>query len=170
MENNCVQRLIDESEWVKFNFGDNFLKVGEFYSITKKFKDYFHSGVYRLEFNVIQGLYFSLVGLNLTEDEDLGVSQWLLQSTIPLNSFWKGDKNIISDFNKYIEDTDINILPKNHLFDSNIEISWRFIMQALSNIERHGIEVPDNLYPTERNENYDHDKTIEFIKKNLFKV
>lgn len=167
---NCIQMLIDESIWIKDTFGDNFLKVGEFYSITKNFRDYYHDGIYRLDFDIINGLYFSIVGLKLTNDEKLGPSQWILHTTISLSSFWKGCKKIVSDFNECIEYTDVDVMSKNQIFDSNVEYSWGFVIRALSDIKKHGIEVPDNLYPTEQNEDYDSVKTIEFIKNNLFKI
>lgn len=169
MNKDYIQRLIDESIWIKETFGEGFLKLGSFYSITKKFKDYFHDGIYKLEFDLVKGMYFNSVGLKFTEDKELGLSQWILTTTIPLDSFWIDGVTLRSDFNNYTNVTEIHIIDKGPIFDDIKQYSWSFIIRTLDDIKAHGIEVPFELYPFERNKDYDPDKTMDFIKNNYFK-
>lgn len=170
MENIYIQRLIDNHPWIKETFGEGFLKLGSFYSITKKFKDYFHDGIYVFDWDLIKGLYFYSAGLNLTEDKELGLSQWILPITIPLDSFWRDGEIFRSNFNEYTNDTEIQVINKDQIFNNNRQYSWSFILRTLDVIKSRGIEVPDDLYPFEYNENYDSDKTMEFLKNNYFKT
>lgn len=165
-----VQKLIDNHKWIKDTFGKNFLKLGNFYSITKKFSNYYHDGIYRLDFNLLTGLNFYSVGLNLTEDKELGLSQWLLPTMIPVKSFWKSDISLFSDFNNYTNTVEIHILNKDQMFEDTRQYSWVFIVHILDAIKAQGIEVSDTLYPFESNKNYDSNKTMEFIKNNFSKL
>ena len=169
MENIYIQRLIDNHLWIKETFGEDFLKLGEIYSISKKFGDYFHDGIYVFDFDLIKGLYFHSVGLNLTKDEKLGPSRGVVPMNISLDSFWKDGEYLMSDFYGYTNDTEIHFLSKDQAFDNTKKYSRYFIIRVLDDIKMCGIDVPDNLYPF-GNKNYDYDKTREFLKNNYFKV
>lgn len=170
MENIYIQRLIDSHLWIKDTFGEGFLKLGSFYSITKKFKDYFHDGIYVLDFDLVKGLYFYSVGLNKTEDKELGKSQWPLSMIIPLDSFWKDDENLMSDFGDYTNNTEIHFISKDQMFDNTRTYSRYFIIRALNDIKARGIEVPDDLYPMSSLKKYNSNKIMEFIRNNYFKT
>lgn len=170
MENNYIQKLIDESIWIKDTFGEGFLKLGEMYSISKRFEDYFHDGIYIFAFDLVKGLYFYSVGLNKTEDKELGKSQWPPSMTIPLDSFWGDGENLMSDFGDYTNNTEIHFLGKNQAFDSTRSYSRYFLIRILTDIKMRGIEVPDDLYPMSSLKKYDSNKIMEFIRNNYFKV
>lgn len=165
-----LQKMIDDCIWIKETFGEGFLKLGELYSISKKFGDYFHDGIYVFDFDLIKGLYFYSVGLNSTKDEKLGPSRGIVPMTISLDSFWKAGEYLMSDFNGYTNDTEIHFLSKDQAFDSTKKYSRYFLIRVLDDIKAHGIKVPDELYPFGGEKNYDYDKTREFIRNNYFKA
>lgn len=131
-------------------------------------KPYWHKGVYQLNWNLIEGLYFNIAALTLEEHPEYGLSQWRMRNEISLRHFY-----ILSDGIKRLNTQDygstvvkLTKVDKSEIFD-NTELAYSFIISSLDKIKKNGHEVSYTLYPWESNNEYDYEMTRQFIKLNL---
>lgn len=128
-------------------------------------KSYWHKGVYKLTWNLREGLYFSIAALKLERHPEYGLSQWRMRRTISINHL-----NILSNGIKKLDTQEygsttvkLTKADKADVFD-NTNLAYSFIVSSLDKIKKNGNEVPNALYPYDSNEDYDYEKTCKFLK------
>lgn len=140
------------------------------YTFKTKYNDkpYWHKGVYKLNWDLREGLYFYMAALKTEDHPEYGLSQWRIRSTIPIRHL-----DILSDGTKKLNTEDygttvvtLTKTDKTEIFD-NTELAYSFIISSLDKIKENGNEVSYTLYPWLSNNEYDYEMTRQFIKLNL---
>lgn len=128
-------------------------------------KPYWHKGVYQLTWDLREGLFFNIAALKLEGHPEYGLSQWRMRSEITIKHL-----DIWSDGTKRLNTEDygsttvkLTKVDKAEVFDDT-ELAYSFIISSLDKIKKSGNEVSYALYPWESNNDYDYEKTRQFIK------
>lgn len=167
-----INKYIQEIPRIKNILGD--ILIDDIVSIEfvceTKYSKFFHKGIYKLQFNILDGLYFYNIGLINKTDETYGDSQFIYSSSLMVKDFDYDGNSLFMIYKSFdyqkIVCVKVTKLKKEQIFE-NTELNWSFTVNSLDEISRKGIEVPLILYPIESNCNYDSQKTYKFLKQNL---